>query len=835
MKLTEFLSKFPADRIRDAGRGDWLCPCPSHNDNHPSLLVGQTSEGTLLLACRAGCETKDVLNALGLGFSDLFSADKQPDFSRPISASVADPDSPDLPDIAALAMYALQCREHLNDDTEIANEARSYILDRWGVDADLADRLNIGLDPGGNWYSGGVTITPTSTQVPRVTIPFQDFDGRTVGLQARAIKEHRVRWSGPMNPAEDRAWSKMAVFNIGTGLDTVLICEGPGDALTAAGAGHDTIAVRGAAVAKNQRLQSELIDKLGERRVVLCGDQDGSGNAFDETLGVALSEAGVATYVLDWSHAPPNVKDLADWRAADSEHFVEHLHAAVDSATVFEITTPTVPDKVKHTETALAAMLRKRFVIRVEDRTIDGVNHGEGIGFMVFNGSVWEQDVSDMRVRLECQAMGAQLEEEGENEFEQAGGDRALEAVARSKMKAGDRAQRTSVINGILKELAPMVRVSSDAFDSHPDLLAVRNGVVDLRTGELQPHDPRLRLTKQIEHDYDPDAEAPRFLQFLDEIFDGVEGMSEFIQRLIGYGITGHTGEQCFAIAWGRGANGKSALTDIVSHVFRPITQHTAFSTFEQKPSGGIPNDIAALRGARLVFASEGDQGRWMSESTIKRAVSQDELSARHMRAEWFSFQPTFLIWMSTNHKPQFKGQDPGLWRRVKLLPFERFFKPEERDHYLGQKLRAESSGILTWAINGARQWYSEGLQDPSAVVTATSSYREMSDVLAGFFDNKLIADPDARTNQVDIYEGYKITALDEEGMRDRDLWSGRAFYQAIEERGYHRKKVKQNGKVVTAFIGVRLKTEAEIAAGVTDVIEGSAPPVGNFLGESLS
>lgn len=835
MKLTDFLQQFDQDRIRDAGRGEFLAPCPAHNDTNPSLLVGQTAEGAIILACRAGCQTKDVLDTLGLGFSDLFSPDKQPDANRPISSSVADPDGPNLSDIAALAMYALQCREHLEDDTEIANDARAYIHERWGVDAELAERLNIGVDPGGGWYSGGVKITPTSTQVPRVTIPFHDFDGRTVGLQARAIKEHSVRWCNPSNPTEDRAWSKMAVFDIGTGLETVLICEGPGDALTAAAAGHDSVAVRGAAVAKNQRLKSELIDKLGERRVVLCGDRDPSGDGFNKTLGEAFSAAGIATYVLDWSHAPPDVKDLTEWRESDSDRFVEYLHAAVDSSTVFQITTPTVPDKVKHTETALASMLRKRFLIRVDDRTIDGINHGEGIGFMVFNGSVWVQDVSDMKVRLECQAMGAQLEEEGEKEFEIANGDRALEAVAKSKIKAGDRAQRTAVINGILKELAPMVRVPSDAFDSHHDLLAVRNGVVDLRTGELQPHDPRLKLTKQIEFDYEPDAEAPRFLQFLDEVFDGVEGMPEFIQRMIGYGITGHTGEQCFTIAWGRGANGKSALTEIISHVFRPITQHTAFSTFEQKPSGGIPNDIAALRGARLVFASEGDQGRYMSESTIKRAVSQDELSARHMRAEWFSFQPTFLIWMSTNHKPQFKGQDPGLWRRVKLLPFERFFKPEERDHYLSQKLKAESTGILAWAVNGARQWYENGLQDPSVVIQATSSYKEMSDVLAGFFDNKLIADPDAKTSQVDIYECYKVTALDEEGMRERDLWSARALYQEIEERGYNRKKVKQNGKVVTAFIGVRLLKEDEIAAGVSDEIEGTPPPVGNFLGEPLS
>ena len=832
MKLTEFLEKFPQDRIRDAGRGEFLAPCPSHVDQHPSLLIGQTAQGSLIIHCRAGCDKQAILDSLGLGFSDLFSDDKQPDVNRPVSASVADPDGPNLTDIAALAMYSHQCREHLDDDTEIANAGRSYIWERWGVDADLAAKLNLGVDPGGGWYSGAIKISPTYTQVPRVTIPFQDFDGRTVGLQARAIEEHRVRWTGVMNPTDDRAWSKMAVFNIGTGLDTILICEGPGDALTAAGAGHDAIAIRGAAVAKNTKLQAELADKLKDRRVVLCGDRDGSGQAFDESLGVALTEAGVATYRLNWNHAAPDVKDLSDWRAADTDRFVQTLHAAVDSATLFEVTVPVVPEKVKSTETALAQRLRRRFLIRVDDRTIDGINHAEGLGFMVFNGAIWVQDASDMRVRLECQAMGVELEEEGEEEFEIANGDRALEAVAKSKIRGGERCQRTSVINGILKELAPQVRVSSDDFDTHPDLLAVKNGVVDLRTGELQPHDPRLRLTKQIDFEFDPDAEAPRFLQFLDEIFEGVDGMPDFIRRLTGYGITGHTGEQCFAIAYGHGANGKSALTDILGHVFRPITTNTAFSTFEQKPSGGIPNDIAALRGSRLVFASEGDQGKWMSESTIKRAVSQDELSARFMRQEFFSFQPTFLIWMSTNHKPRFKGVDPGLWRRVKLIPFKRFFAPEERDHYLGQRLREEAPGILAWAIRGANEWYANGLQDPVAVTQATSAYREMSDVLSGFVDNYLTVEEGIKTNQVDIYEAYKTYALDREGMRERDLWSPRAFYEALEERGHYRKKAKQGKRVVNAFIGLRLRTEDEVSADIDEELNEILRPVGNFLGE---
>ncbi|MGW5639611.1 DNA primase family protein, partial [Streptomyces sp. NPDC003832] len=229
----------------------------------------------------------------------------------------------------------------------------------------------------------------------------------------------------------------------------------------------------------------------------------------------------------------------------------------------------------------------------------------------------------------------------------------------------------------------------------------------------------------------------------------------------------------------------------------------TPFATFEEKAGGGIPNDIAALRGARLVMASEGESGKPMSEAVLKRVTGKDMVSARFLRQEFFEFRPSFLLMLATNHKPKFRGQDEGLWRRVKMIPFKRFFAPHERDYSLDAKLRAEAKGIARWAVDGAYDWLNGGLRDPASVLRATEEYRQTSDALAGFFPGVLVEDASARMNGSDAFSTY-LEWCEAENLPARERWTRQTFYSAMEER----KVQKVRGAKGMALVGVRLATD---------------------------
>ena len=780
----------------------WAAHCPAHADTKPSLRVAIAKDnGTLLLKCRAGCETNDVLEAMGLSsFADIGTVVE--DVGR-TSRKVNDTGEPvGMAEQARLAAHLHEAHERFMASAP-DSLAVTYLANRFGIDRGQAGVLGVGVDDGSSdWALLGFDYN----KVSRLVVPFRDFDGIPRYFQGRDLHgTAKAKWSGPSTP-EEGSWSRYAFMEAGTGMDYVVVTEGPGDALASVGAGFDTVAIRGASMAPS--MVDPMAEALTHRRIVLAGDNDDAGQTFNRKLGEGLTEKGMDVYVLQ---LPVGIGDVGEWFEADPAAFVDIFQKAVADA-------PSFASEVDPPKLDLTHLTTHQGLARYIQQWVDGdVLHAQGVGFFLWQAGAWRHE--KLKIRSIAHEAADNLWEEYQEELEtekallfKAG---LLDEVAKlmkahhPKKTASKMLRNAQDLNYVLTELAAMVDVPLDTFDSHHHLLSVANGTVDLRTGKLRPHRREDRITNRLDVDFDPDARADRWERFLVEVFPENPDLPDYIQRLTGYGITGSTREQCFVIHWGRGANGKSIFTDALADVFGQVTETTPFSTFETKASGGIPNDVAALRGARLVFASEGEVGVTMAEAMLKRLTGQDLVTARFMREEFFSFRPNFLIQMATNHKPSFRGQDEGLWRRVKLIPWVRYFAPEDRDHYLGEKLQAEREGILAWAVRGAVEWFANGIQDPPSVVDAIRNYKETSDALSGLIPDVLDATGDREdwVSGSDAFKLYERWADDEE-LPNKERWSRRAFYNAMEERGAE--KIKRNVGVV--LVGMKVAGPSPMA-----------------------
>ena len=284
----------------------------------------------------------------------------------------------------------------------------------------------------------------------------------------------------------------------------------------------------------------------------------------------------------------------------------------------------------------------------------------------------------------------------------------------------------------VLRATAVMLSVPAGRLDAQHDMLATPNGTVDLRTGELLPSDPKHFMTMCAGCEFVPDAAAPRFEQFIREVFPD-PALREYVQRWAGYCMTGHVNEEVMGAWHGTGANGKSVLSNLIDAMMGTyaVSGDPALLVSKSTALGQASPDIARLAGKRLCYINESNAGDRLNSGTIKRLVSTEKLTARPMYKDPFDFRPTAKILLRTNHRPVVNDAGDGLWRRLHLVPFSEVFKGAARDDHLETKLRAELTGILAWAVRGAVQWYRQGLTPPQAVQVATAAYRADSDIMA--------------------------------------------------------------------------------------------------------
>lgn len=329
----------------------------------------------------------------------------------------------------------------------------------------------------------------------------------------------------------------------------------------------------------------------------------------------------------------------------------------------------------------------------------------------------------------------------------------------------------------------PGIAVPHIALDADNMLLNVNNGTLNLRTGTLEPHNPAHLITKRVNVDYDPAAQCPRWLTFLDRILAGDQELISFVQKAVGYSLTGDVSEQALFFMHGNGKNGKSTFTETLITLLGDYAQKAPTEMLMLKHGGnsGVPNDVARLPGARFVVAAEVEEGRRLAESMVKDLTGGDTMSARFMRAEWFDFQPTHKIWMYGNHEPVIHGTDDGIWRRMRKIPFTVQIPETEQDPQLKTKLLAELPGILAWAVEGVQLWQNEGLGLPKAVKDATAGYRSQMDVIGAFLDAECEINPLRHVVFKDLYAAYNLWCVDN---GERSL-SGRRFGSELTHRGF--------------------------------------------------
>lgn len=319
-----------------------------------------------------------------------------------------------------------------------------------------------------------------------------------------------------------------------------------------------------------------------------------------------------------------------------------------------------------------------------------------------------------------------------------------------------------------------------ERWDGHHLIGAALGATLDLHTVVHRVVRREDYLTMQLGATYDPDATCPRWIQFLDEVFLSNAELIAYIQRAVGYCLTGDTREQKLFLCFGPGANGKSVFLEILTALLGDYAANASFETFDANRRNESSNDLAALRGKRLVTVIETEEGRRLAEARVKSVTGQDPITCRFLYGEFFTYRPTYKIWLAMNHLPVIRGTEKGIWRRIELIPFKADFEGRE-DKTLAAQLRAELDGILQWAMEGLRLWWQRGLDTPATVKQATKQYRDDSDQIGRWVADRCVVVSNVFLSSAIGYKNYETWCKDVgEDAVSQNKWSRR-----MNEKGF--------------------------------------------------
>ncbi len=536
---------------------------------------------------------------------------------------------------------------------------------------------------------------------------------------------------------------------------------------------------------------------LSGRRCILLPDNDEAGENHVQKVAKSLDGKAALIRILKLPNLPKK-GDVYDW--FQNGGTAEELRQLAENTPEWE--RPPEPENSPD-QPANGLSLRSDLTeLGNAERFVK--QHGENVRYchawkswLVWNGNVWIVDDSEWAKKLMVDTIKKLYEEAAQTNDEN-----LRIALANHARKS----ERCTVIKASLQlaEFQNGIPITPDELDSNPMLLTVKNGTINLETREFYPSRRKDFITKVAPVEHDENATCPRFKDFLYEIFDGDYKIIDFVQRAMGYSLTGDISEHCMFIPHGTGRNGKSTLIEIFSELMGDYALTTPVETLLLSRNGNsIPNDVARLKGARFVSAAESAEDRRLNEARIKSLTGGDKSSARFMRGEWFDFKPELKLWLSTNNKPVIKESEKAIWSRIRLIPFDQCFEGNEADKNLLQKLRGELPGILNWALDGLDEWrHRGGLEPPEKVMKAVEDYRNEMDTLTPFFEDCCIEGKEYKVSSKDLYAEYK-QYCEESGEKPI---SQTKFGKRLRERGYWDKRTN----TTRFWHGVALRYENE-------------------------
>lgn len=650
-------------------------------------------------------------------------------------------------------------------------------------------------------------LAPPAASTPAQTIPtivahydYRAADG-TLLYQVCRFQPKDFRQRRP-NVAGGWIWNMQGVARVPYRLNdlrghtTVYVPEGEKDCEALWGLGCPATCNVGGA-GKWRDSDSAALKAIGVTRLAIIPDNDGPGRKHADDVAKSAKAAGIAVLPLALTDLQAK-GDVSDWIAAghgkaDLDALMASKLWVVPKNTTLEQLEQVIDPQKDPRRWALSDLgAAESFVTREGDNIRYDTLQDR---WLVWDGHVWKPDsdraiyrTTHAHIRTWQQEAITLIKDKQERE-------RLLDFLFKLERRSG--IENLVAISRTLKPVAD----SGENWDKDPWLFGVPNGVIDLKTGKLFGGRREDRLTIQAATPYDPEAQCPRWRQFLDEVFEDNMELVSYIQRALGYSLSGDMREQCFFMCIGGGSNGKSTFTNALDAVWGKYAYTTDMKTFTtSQQTGEATFDIAELANRRLILASETKADSRLNEQALKNFTGGEKINAQRKYGHPFEFAPCGKIWMGLNHQPRVKDDSFGFWRRVQIIPFTRIFNGSKANSSLRTELAAEAPGILRWAVEGCLQWQENGLRPPVCVFSATDAYQQAEDPLNDFTLERLEPDPDHQTPAMGMYHAYREWAKDQ-GFSERETLTSTSFGRLISKR--FEKKQTEHGK---RYLGVRVK-----------------------------